>query len=75
MKTIRLNVYEYTIKDSKLGKYKGSYTIPAGVPTEKEQQKKYHSKLVQSFDYTIRQTKYQPKKEFKIYKLSDNTVI
>lgn len=44
-----MNVYEYTIRDPKAGTYTGSYTIPAGVPQEKEVQKQYKSRLVQTF--------------------------
>lgn len=51
---MKLNVYEYTIKDSKVGNYKGSYTVIAGCPNEPILKDKLHSKLVQSFEHTIR---------------------
>ena len=72
---MKLNVYEYTIKDSISHKtYKGSYSVIADSPKEQELKLEFKSKLVDTINHTKRSL-YQPKKEFKIYKLSDNTVI
>lgn len=58
---MKLNVYEYTIKDGKVGEYTGSYTVKAGCVKEKELQKKFKSKLVDSFEHN-----YIPAKQFEV---------
>ena len=62
---MKLNVYEYTIRDSKVGKYTGSYTIKAGCEKEKELQNQFKSHKVDSFDFEYNPTE-APKKEFEI---------
>lgn len=49
---VKLNVYEYIIKDKKVGNYIGSYTVKAGCPNESILKKKLHSKLVDSFKFS-----------------------
>lgn len=65
---VKLNVYEYTIKDSKLGNYKGSYTVIAGCPNEPILKEKLHSKLVDTFYNTYRKV-VAPRSEKKVYLL------
>lgn len=48
---MKVNVYEYPIKDKKVGDYMGSYTIEAGSPNEKPLKEKLHAKKVDSFDH------------------------
>lgn len=66
---MKVNVYEYPIKDKICGKYTGSYTVKAGSPNEKELKKKYHAKKVDSFEHVYRQLE-APKHELKVVYLT-----
>lgn len=48
---MKMKVYEYTIRDSKVGIYVGYYTLKDGCKKEKELQKQLHSHLVDTFIY------------------------
>ena len=66
---VTLNVYEYTIKDSKLGNYKGSYTVIKGCPNEAILKEKLHSRLVDTITNTYRKV-VAPRSKKKVYFLT-----
>jgi hypothetical protein len=48
---IKLNVYEYLIKDKVTGNYTGSYTVKAGCPNEETLKIKHHAKKVDTINF------------------------